>query len=142
VYDEHGGFYDHVDPPSNATPLVGQNSGKLGPRVPAFVVSPWTPAGLVLKETFDHGTIAATILRLFCSPDPPVMSPRVTQALDLRDAVSLERPRVVPPSIFSLTNMVSSPPRTEIRRFKVPQAPDAFGSMLGGISLFLGSTPR
>jgi phospholipase C len=25
VYDEHGGFYDHVDPPANATPLLAQN---------------------------------------------------------------------------------------------------------------------
>jgi phospholipase C len=54
VYDEHGGFYDHIDPPDNATPLRGQNSGKLGPRVPAFVVSPFTPAGLVLKDVFDQ----------------------------------------------------------------------------------------
>src|SRR5439155_1161584 len=29
VYDEHGGFYDHVTPPADAAPLIGQNSGKL-----------------------------------------------------------------------------------------------------------------
>ena len=62
---EHGGFYDHVQPPANAPPLLGQNSGKLGPRVPAFVVPAYTPARSVLKDTFDHATIAATILRRF-----------------------------------------------------------------------------
>ena len=98
VYDEHGGFYDHVPPPSDAPPLTGQSGGQLGPRVPAFVVSPWTPPGLVLKDTFDHTTIAATILRRFCSPHPPVMSPRVTAARDLRDALPLTTPHEKPRS--------------------------------------------
>jgi phospholipase C len=142
VYDEHGGFYDHVDPPSNATPLLGQNSGKLGPRVPAFVISPFTPRGLVLKDVFDHGTIAATVLRRFCSPNPPFMSARVSAAADLRDALPLDVPRGL-----SSTGqiMVPGPPtalaRTAVRRFRAPSAPDSFGPMLGGIALTLGSTP-
>ena len=143
VYDEHGGFYDHVEPPTNATPLLGQNSGKLGPRVPAFVVSAWTPAGLVLKDTFDHGTIAATILRRFCSPHPPVMSPRVTTALDLRGALSLKLARGQFQPLLGLPNTVfESSRRTSIRRFRTPRAADSFGSLLGGLALTLGSTPR
>jgi phospholipase C len=149
VYDEHGGFYDHVQPPANATPLTGQNSGKLGPRVPAFVVSPSTPAGLVLKDTFDHGTIAATILRRFCSPHPPFMSPRVTSALDLRGALPLAAPRKNLSQFLGLPNLVVPPvgatqqmARAEERRFHAPQAPDAHGEFLGGIMMTLGSTPR
>jgi phospholipase C len=143
VYDEHGGFYDHVQPPADAAPLTAQNSGKLGPRVPAFVVSAWTPAGMVLKDVFDHGSIAATILRRFCSPNPPFMSPRVTAALDLRSALSLNTPRGqespllgIPP-VFAPMTM-----RSTILPFTVPNAPDAFGAFLGGIALTLGSTPR
>jgi phospholipase C len=143
VYDEHGGFYDHVQPPTDAAPLIAQNSGKLGPRVPAFVVSAWTPAGKVLKDILDHGSIAATILRRFCSPNPPFMSPRVTAALDLRSALSLNTPRG---RVFPLlgTRPVFAPMtmRTSILPFTVPQAPDAFGAFLGGIALTLGSTPR
>jgi phospholipase C len=145
VYDEHGGFYDHVDPPSNFAPLLGQNSGKLGPRVPAFVVSHWTPVGVVLKDTFDHTTIAATILRRFCSPHPPVMSPRVTAALDLRGALSLARPRGELTSVLGTGGVttVSTPmTRTVIRRFKTPRAPDSNGAFLGGMALMLGATPR
>jgi Phosphoesterase family len=141
VYDEHGGFYDHVDPPTNATPLLGQNSGKLGPRVPAFVVSPYTPPGLVLSDTFDHGTIAATVLRRFCSPNPPFMSARVSAARDLREAL---------PSSERLGAQIEAPiggavattaMRTAIRRFKVPTSMDSFGPSLGGIGLTLGATP-
>ncbi len=143
VYDEHGGFYDHVDPPSNATPLLGQNSGKLGPRVPAFVVSPFTPAGLLLNDTFDHGSIGATVLRRFCSPNPPFMGARVSAALDLREALPLTEPRgEFTVSQTAVADQVSAVAfRTAIRRFKVPTAPDAFGPSLGGIALTLGSTP-
>jgi phospholipase C len=145
VYDEHGGFYDHVDPPANATPLLGQNSGKLGPRVPAFVISPFTPAALVIKDTCDHSTIAATVLRRFCSPNPPFMSARVTAALDLRDALPLAVPRGGIPETVEVvpagaTSGVAT--RTAIRRFKAPTTPDAYGPFLGGIALTLGSKPR
>jgi phospholipase C len=142
VYDEHGGFYDHVVPPSNATSLLGQNSGKLGPRVPAFVVSAWTPPGQVLKDTFDHGTIGATILRRFCSPHPPVMSPRVTAALDLRGALSLKKQRGGATPLLGPSTVFAPALRTAIRRFKAPRAADSFGSLLGGLALTLGSTPR
>jgi phospholipase C len=139
VYDEHGGFCDHIQPPSDATPLLGQNSGKLGPRVPAFVVSAYTPARSVLKDTFDHATIAATILSRFCSPRPPVMSPRVSSATDLRGALSLPNPRG--PFLLGPPNIATPTPRTAIRRFKAPKAADSFGSVLGGIALTIGAAP-
>jgi phospholipase C len=71
VYDEHGGFYDHVIPPGHpgwkeqcagidyqvVTPDDAQGTGHgrergyafdtLGPRVPAVVVSPWIEKGSV-----------------------------------------------------------------------------------------------
>lgn len=144
VYDEHGGFYDHVDPPTNATALIGQNSGKLGPRVPAFVISPFTPAGLVLKDTFDHASIAATVLRRFCSPHPPDMGARVAAARDLRSALPLKRPRGKRAVVTSTAGVNLTPQvlqRTALRRFKLPAEPDNFGSVLGGIALTLGSTP-
>ena len=142
VYDEHGGFYDHVDPPSNVTPLLGQNSGKLGPRVPAFVVSPYTPRGLVLKDVFDHGTIAATVLRRFCSPTPPFMSARVSAAKDLRDALPLDAPRTDRSAAQGIVVQgVTTLARTAMRRFRVPSRPDSFGPALGGLALMLGATP-
>ena len=149
VYDEHGGFYDHVQPPTNATPLTGQSGGMLGPRVPAFVVSPWTPAGLVLKDTFDHGTIGATILRRFCSPLPPALSPRVTAARDLRDALPLVSPHENVTQRLGLDAVVTTPvgvtvplARTAERRFRAPHAPDDYGALLGGVMMTIGSTPR
>jgi hypothetical protein len=45
VYDEHGGFYDHVPPPT-ATKVSPESLGTYGVRVPAFVVSPWVRGAL------------------------------------------------------------------------------------------------
>ena len=43
VYDENGGFYDHVPPPQAADDDPG-TFGSYGVRVPAIIVSPWIEA--------------------------------------------------------------------------------------------------
>ena len=67
TYDEHGGTYDHVEPPA-AIPPDGQTSqfafDRYGVRVPAIVVSPFVPAGVV-HTVFDHTSIPATLARVF-----------------------------------------------------------------------------
>ena len=140
VYDEHGGFYDHVQPPSDAVPLFGQSSGKLGPRVPAFVVSPWTPAGLVLKQVFDHTSIAATILNRFCGPHPPFLSPRVSVARDLRDALPLAAPRGELTPLLGLPTraLPAKLNRAVARNFVAPSSDDDYGALLGALALGLG----
>lgn len=70
VYDEHGGFYDHVAPPSaRPTGSTGRKTGftfdQLGPRVPAIVVSPWIPRNLVDHRTYEHSSIISLLLTLF-----------------------------------------------------------------------------
>ena len=44
LYDEHGGFYDHVEPPE-APDDDPATFGRYGIRVPALVVSPWVARG-------------------------------------------------------------------------------------------------
>jgi phospholipase C len=63
VYDEHGGFYDHVAPPA-----VHDDSGyeTLGVRVPALVAGPRVKR-FVCHETFDHTSLIKTILTRFAS---------------------------------------------------------------------------
>jgi phospholipase C len=63
VYDEHGGFYDHVTPPE-----VDDASGypTLGVRVPALVVGPRVRKH-VHHQTLEHTSLIATILRRFAA---------------------------------------------------------------------------
>lgn len=61
VYDEHGGFYDHVAPPKTVPPdnrpgELGFAFDQLGPRVPAVLVSPYVAAGVV-DTVFDHTSL-------------------------------------------------------------------------------------
>jgi phospholipase C len=90
VYDEHGGIYDHVVPPTctpdqftasaNATGTGMEfKFDRLGVRVPAILVSPWIPKGTVIDRVFDHASIPATVTRFFIGDYAP-RSPRETNA--------------------------------------------------------------
>jgi phospholipase C len=84
TYDEHGGFYDHKLPPTNAVPPLANNKDALGPRVPGFVISPLAERGKVTHELFDHTSIGATILRRFAPlrGQVPFVSKRLNGARD------------------------------------------------------------
>jgi phospholipase C len=89
VYDEHGGFFDHVVPPAavDSSPIFR----RYGVRVPAIIVSPWVVPGSVSSEIFDHTSIVKTILTRFCKDSAgaiPVMSDRVTAANHLGAVLS------------------------------------------------------
>jgi phospholipase C len=68
VYDEHGGFYDHVVPPS-----IHDDSGydTLGVRVPALIVGPRVQK-TISHQVFDHTSLIKTILTRFA--DDPATS--------------------------------------------------------------------
>lgn len=60
TYDEHGGFYDHVVPPSENIPPPGDGErsypepgfkfDRLGVRIPTLLISPWIKKGSVISE--------------------------------------------------------------------------------------------
>lgn len=59
LFDEHGGFYDHVIPPATVPPdhyNEEYNFNQLGLRVPAILVSPFVKAG-VDHTVFDHTSL-------------------------------------------------------------------------------------
>jgi phospholipase C len=58
VWDDFGGFYDHVPPPH--VDLYG-----LGPRVPALIISPWARQGFIDHSTLDFSSVLALIEHVF-----------------------------------------------------------------------------
>ncbi|MEA2299690.1 MAG: phospholipase [Solirubrobacteraceae bacterium] len=68
VYDEHGGFHDHVAPPE-APDDDPEGFGRYGVRVPALIVSPWAAPGAVSHTLFDHTSVIKTIMERFCSDE-------------------------------------------------------------------------
>ena len=82
TYDEHGGFFDHVEPPSADDDDPRPEFHSYGPRVPAIVVSPRGRAG-VSHEVFDDTSIIKTCLARFCRQEGgliPDMGARVNTA--------------------------------------------------------------
>jgi phospholipase C len=72
TYDEHGGCYDHVPPPSGAAPPddttgeFGFDFTRFGVRVPAVLVSPLIAPGTVFRvpagtTPLDHTSILKTV---------------------------------------------------------------------------------
>jgi phospholipase C len=97
TYDEHGGCYDHVPPPSvppgpNASAPF--NFDRYGVRVPTVIVSPYIPRGTVLKPLssvpFDHTSIIASLRKRF-NLGPP-LTERDKHAPDLEHALTLNSP--------------------------------------------------
>jgi len=99
-YDEHGGNYDHIAPPQNATPpddTVGEFDNfdfkRFGVRVPALLISPLIEAGTVFHP--DHGTVDHTsvLKTLELRFDLPPLTKRDAAAPDLGDVLTLAKAR-------------------------------------------------
>ena len=103
VFDEHGGFYDHVAPPAAIPPgdLISQGMNfnnfafdQLGVRVPAIVVSPLVKKGTIDHTEYDHTSLLATLERLLGLKN---LTERDKAAKDFLHLFSLETPRTDTP---------------------------------------------
>ena len=84
TYDENGGYWDHVPPPSG--PGWGDRWGP-GTRVPTIIVSPFAKRGYVDKTPYDTTSVIKLITRRFgLEPLPGVRANMgdLTNAFDLR----------------------------------------------------------
>jgi phospholipase C len=112
TWDEHGGFYDHVEPPAAPAPgdtitapippfsspqinEYGFNFEQYGVRVPAVVVSAYTPQNLIDHRLYDHASIPATVEAIFGLPS---MTQRDASANNVTPLVSLQSARTDAPT--------------------------------------------
>ena len=82
LYDEHGGFYDHVVPPATVAPDGHTEHfafDVLGFRVPAVLVSPMLDPGVV-STVFDHTSLLRMAAGLWPGVQP--LGARAKQAND------------------------------------------------------------
>jgi phospholipase C len=90
IYDEHGGFYDHVPPPTAPDARAAEGFDQLGFRVPALVVGPWVKAGHVSHVPYDHTSWLAFAEHLF---DLEPLTERDAAADPMTDVLDLARMR-------------------------------------------------
>ncbi len=96
-YDENGGFFDHLVPP---TPPAASSQGAstvdtvneiypgdastlsgpygLGVRVPMIIISPWSKGGFVDSQVFDHTSLIRFIEARFAGEHPEIVESNIT----------------------------------------------------------------
>lgn len=96
TFDEHGGTYDHVPPPEAKPPGTGENGemgfgfDRLGPRVPAILISAYTAQNTIVNDAKHHGSVIATLTRQHgLTP----LTHRDDDAPDMFDAINLKAAR-------------------------------------------------
>jgi phospholipase C len=101
TYDEHGGCYDHVPPPTNAVPPdtaageYGFDFTRYGVRVPTVLVSPLIAAGTVYRvpdgtTPLDHTSLLKTAQQRW---NLPPLTARDAAAPGIGAALTLAQPR-------------------------------------------------
>jgi phospholipase C len=97
LFDEPGGFFDHVPPPPASKPNDGAVDNThnykfdyLGGRIPALIISPWVRYNVIDHTTYDHTSVLATVERLF---DLPNLTERDLAANNFLEVFSQIRPR-------------------------------------------------
>jgi phospholipase C len=86
VFDEHGGFYDHVPPPT--VPDANADFQLIGFRVPALVIGPSVRQGAVVSTPFDHVSILSTLATRFGIAS---LNARMDAAADLSSCIDPAR---------------------------------------------------
>ena len=90
-YDENGGYYDHVAPPTapagTAKEYVGDLPIGLGFRVPTTVVSPWSRGGRVCSDVLDHTSTLLFLEKRFGVEVPNISDWRRSTSGDLTTAL-------------------------------------------------------
>ncbi|WP_323120378.1 phosphocholine-specific phospholipase C [Burkholderia alba] len=108
-FDENDGFFDHVPPPCapayDGDTLAGKSTvdtaGEYhtdkhpygpGPRVPMYVVSPWSRGGWVNSQVFDHTSVLRFLEKRFDVAEPNISAYRRAVCGDLTSAFDFVNP--------------------------------------------------
>ena len=127
LFDEHGGFYDHVSPPAAVPPADDdRNAGsgqepfqfdQLGVRIPALLISPLVEKNKVDHTPYDHSSALATIEKI-CDMEP--LTRRDANANDLQHLFSLASPRTDTPA--TLVNPASAAETEQLAPARIDSA--------------------
>ena len=114
MFDENDGFFDHMPPPAAPSlaadgSLAGASTvddsserhrdGRVygpGPRVPMWVVSPWSRGGWVDSQVFDHSSVIRFLEARFGVVEPNISAWRRAVCGDLTSAFNFRTPNSEP----------------------------------------------
>ena len=92
TYDEHGGYFDHVPPPTTTDDTLEKfgvdGFQQMGFRVPALVIGPYAKKGYVSSVQYDHTSALKELQTAF---DLETLNVRMDMANDLSDCIDMDR---------------------------------------------------
>ncbi len=115
VYDEWGGFFDHVRPPrlpdDRASANLDEDFGQLGFRIPAVAVSPFARRRRGARLRVDHGTYGhESVLKLIAYRfGLGNLTLRMASARNIGRSFDWERPRFERPELPSPGAVATAP---------------------------------
>jgi phospholipase C len=100
-YDEWGGFFEHVPPPTAPIPVESaaaeDTDGNLGFRVPCLMISPFARRAFISSHQFDHCSILKMIEWRW---NLPSLTVRDAEASNLADVLNFAKPNLHAPHWF------------------------------------------
>jgi phospholipase C len=110
IYDEWGGFFDHVVPPRvpdpRQSPNLAEDFGQMGFRIPAVLVSPYARRGYVDHSIYGFESILKMIRYRFALPP---LTPRDYYANNIAYAFDFESaPRLEPSELPQPAQIIST----------------------------------
>ena len=150
TYDEHGGFYDHVPPPTTVD-ANGPDFQQMGFRVPTLVIGPHVRSGFVDHTVLEHCSFAATVSTRF---GVPPLNDRVAATADVSSCIDPAfvddpQPPIEVPSLQvrdsdldSVGTFTSQPELMEAMGIEMPLTPERRAEHRQGVERFLAEAER
>ena len=122
-YDEHGGFFDHVSPPliqtNPPTGITYDSFASLGPRTPAYILSPFVKPGRCVRDIFDHTSVLKFIGEKFANSSySPEVDARPVSSLSA--ALTFDSPISTPPPAPDTSDYLSRQPKSNPYTVRIP----------------------
>lgn len=145
MFDENDAFFDHMPPPAPPSrrgdgSLAGRSTvddraerhtdGQLhglGPRVPLWVISPWSRGGWVNSQLFDHTSVIRFLEARFGVAEPNISPWRRAVCGDLSSCFDFASPDAQPPALRPRSKAWADDARARqraLRGIEVPAAVD------------------
>jgi phospholipase C len=120
-----GEYHEFASAEASESPALMHRPYGLGPRVPMYVISPWSRGGWVNSQVFDHTSIIRFMERRFGVLEPNITPWRRAVCGDLTGAFDFSQPDLRPPTAGLPDTAALAAKARQLAAAAVPPVPPA-----------------